>query len=84
MSQASLYLRYLYRKREWELRISKIKSFDKKKRFEIIIFFFYDCRSYNEVLEYYKKSERAYLKGFEKSSYRNQDGELPVEFVPVR
>ncbi|XP_063541657.1 glucose dehydrogenase [FAD, quinone]-like [Cydia strobilella] len=40
--------------------------------------------SYNEVLEYYKKSERANLKGFERNPYRSQEGELPVEFVPVK
>ncbi|XP_061722841.1 glucose dehydrogenase [FAD, quinone]-like [Cydia pomonella] len=40
--------------------------------------------SYNEVLEYYKKSERANLKGFERNPYRSQGGELPVEFVPVK
>ncbi|XP_013167514.1 PREDICTED: glucose dehydrogenase [FAD, quinone]-like [Papilio xuthus] len=40
--------------------------------------------SYNEVLEYYKKSEKAKLDGFEKKPYRNRDGVLPVEFVPIK
>ncbi|KAL4711823.1 hypothetical protein ACJJTC_005992 [Scirpophaga incertulas] len=40
--------------------------------------------SYNEVLKYYIKSEKANLDGFEKNPYRNRDGEMPVEFVPKR
>lgn len=40
--------------------------------------------SYNEVLKYYKKSENAQLDGYEDSPYRNRDGELFVEFVPIR
>ncbi|XP_030036084.2 glucose dehydrogenase [FAD, quinone]-like [Manduca sexta] len=40
--------------------------------------------SYNDVLKYYKKSERASLGGYEKSPHRNENGEVPIEFVPVR
>ncbi|XP_063833146.1 glucose dehydrogenase [FAD, quinone]-like isoform X1 [Ostrinia nubilalis] len=40
--------------------------------------------SYNEVLEYYKKSEKASLDGLENNPYRNKDGVMPVEFVPKR
>ncbi|XP_075984059.1 glucose dehydrogenase [FAD, quinone]-like [Anticarsia gemmatalis] len=39
--------------------------------------------SYNEVLQYYMKSERASsMGGIEKLPYRNRDGEMSVEFVP--
>lgn len=41
-------------------------------------------RSYNEVLKYYKKMEKARLKGYEKAFHRGQDGVLPVEFVPKK
>ncbi|XP_049879233.1 glucose dehydrogenase [FAD, quinone]-like [Pectinophora gossypiella] len=41
-------------------------------------------RSYNDVLYYYMKSEKADLKGFEKNPYRSRDGVLPVEFVPKK
>ncbi|CAH2051925.1 unnamed protein product, partial [Iphiclides podalirius] len=37
--------------------------------------------SYNDVLKYYKKMEKADLKGYEKAYHRGRDGELPVEFV---
>ncbi|RVE50270.1 hypothetical protein evm_005105 [Chilo suppressalis] len=40
--------------------------------------------SYREVLEYYKKSERADLPGLENSPYRGLKGEMNVEFVPFR
>ncbi|CAG9791397.1 unnamed protein product [Diatraea saccharalis] len=40
--------------------------------------------SYRDVLEYYKKSERADLRGFENSPYRGKTGEMNVEFVPFR
>ncbi|CAB3246368.1 unnamed protein product, partial [Arctia plantaginis] len=41
--------------------------------------------SYNEVLKYYMKSERAAnLGGIEKLPYRNRDGVQPVEFVPIK
>ncbi|RVE50271.1 hypothetical protein evm_005106 [Chilo suppressalis] len=40
--------------------------------------------SYNDVLKYYKKSERADLEGLENQSYRNKEGDMPVEFVPKR
>ncbi|PZC83561.1 hypothetical protein B5X24_HaOG207544 [Helicoverpa armigera] len=40
--------------------------------------------SYNDVLYYYMKSERANLGGLEKSSFRSQDGVNPVQFVPKR
>ncbi|KAJ2942832.1 hypothetical protein O0L34_g15020 [Tuta absoluta] len=40
--------------------------------------------SYNDVLYYYMKSEKADLKGFERNPYRSRDGDLPVEFVPIK
>ncbi|GBP87852.1 Glucose dehydrogenase [Eumeta japonica] len=40
--------------------------------------------SYDNVLKYYMKSEKATLKGFDENPYRNRYGVLPVEFVPVR
>ncbi|KAJ0173020.1 hypothetical protein K1T71_011196 [Dendrolimus kikuchii] len=40
--------------------------------------------SYEDVLKYYMKSEKAQLDGYENSPYRNRDGELPVEFVPKK
>lgn len=44
-----------------------------------------NSRSYNDVLKYYMKSEKAAsMGGIEKLPYRSRDGELPVEFVPKR
>ncbi|CAG5044449.1 unnamed protein product [Parnassius apollo] len=40
--------------------------------------------SYNDVIKYYKKSEKANLNGYERSPYRSRDGILPVEFVPKK
>ncbi|XP_063368696.1 glucose dehydrogenase [FAD, quinone]-like [Cydia amplana] len=40
--------------------------------------------SYNEVLEYYKKSERSNLRGLEDSPYRGTKGEMNVEFTQFR
>ncbi|XP_055678430.1 glucose dehydrogenase [FAD, quinone] [Lutzomyia longipalpis] len=40
--------------------------------------------SYNEVLPYFKKSERAMLKGLENSPYHNRNGNLNVEYVAYR
>ncbi|XP_022831655.1 glucose dehydrogenase [FAD, quinone]-like [Spodoptera litura] len=40
--------------------------------------------SYNDVLYYYMKSERASLDGLEKSPFRSRDGEVPVEHVPKK
>ncbi|XP_053617633.1 glucose dehydrogenase [FAD, quinone]-like [Plodia interpunctella] len=40
--------------------------------------------AYNDVLQYYKKSERAKLDGYENSPTRNKDGRMPVEFVQRR
>ncbi|KAL4711804.1 hypothetical protein ACJJTC_005973 [Scirpophaga incertulas] len=40
--------------------------------------------SYKDVLNYYMKSERANLPGFENSPYRGNSGTLNVEFVPYR
>ncbi|KAL0867676.1 hypothetical protein ABMA27_008416 [Loxostege sticticalis] len=40
--------------------------------------------SYNEVLQYYMKSEKASLDGLENNPYRNKEGVMPVEFVPKR
>lgn len=41
-------------------------------------------RSYNEVLKYFMKSEKADLEGFEMTYHRSRDGEMPVEFVPKK
>ncbi|XP_026754848.2 glucose dehydrogenase [FAD, quinone]-like [Galleria mellonella] len=40
--------------------------------------------SYNDVLHYYKKSEKADLDGYEMNHSRNRNGVLPVQFVPKR
>ncbi|XP_049879221.1 glucose dehydrogenase [FAD, quinone]-like [Pectinophora gossypiella] len=40
--------------------------------------------SYQEVLPYYMKSERAYLKGLKDSPWHGRDGELAVEDIPFR
>ncbi|XP_028043361.1 glucose dehydrogenase [FAD, quinone]-like [Bombyx mandarina] len=40
--------------------------------------------SYSDVLEYYKKGERANLNGYEKDPTRNRNGEMPVEFARYR
>ncbi|XP_047507300.1 glucose dehydrogenase [FAD, quinone]-like [Pieris napi] len=40
--------------------------------------------SYNEVLEYFKKSERSELKKYKNLPYRGRDGELTVENVPFK
>lgn len=40
--------------------------------------------SYNDVIQYYIKSERANLKGLNNSTWHGRDGELPVEDVPFR
>ncbi|CAG9785654.1 unnamed protein product [Diatraea saccharalis] len=40
--------------------------------------------SHEEVLHYYKKSERSRLKKYKDSSYRGRDGELTVENVPFK
>ncbi|XP_061722842.1 glucose dehydrogenase [FAD, quinone]-like [Cydia pomonella] len=40
--------------------------------------------SYNDVLEYYKKSERSNLRGLEDSPYRGRKGEMNVEFTKFR
>ncbi|XP_013187092.2 glucose dehydrogenase [FAD, quinone] [Amyelois transitella] len=40
--------------------------------------------SYDEVLNYYKKSERAELKKYKSSPYHGRDGELTVENVPFK
>ncbi|CAK1540567.1 unnamed protein product [Leptosia nina] len=40
--------------------------------------------SYNEVLEYFKKSERSELKKYKNMPYRGRDGELTVENVPFK
>lgn len=41
--------------------------------------------TYNDVLKYYMKSEKgANMGGIEKLPYRSRDGELPVEFVPIK
>ncbi|VVD00344.1 unnamed protein product [Leptidea sinapis] len=40
--------------------------------------------SYNDVLEYFKKSERAELKKYKNLPYRGRDGELTVENVPFK
>lgn len=41
-------------------------------------------RSYDEVLPYFLKSEKANLKGLSKSVYHNRDGLLDVQDVPYR
>lgn len=41
-------------------------------------------RSYQEVLPYYLKSERANLKGLQNSPWHGRDGELSVEYVPFK
>ncbi|CAK1600951.1 unnamed protein product [Parnassius mnemosyne] len=40
--------------------------------------------SYEEILPYYKKSERCELKKYKNAPYRGRDGELTVENVPFR
>lgn len=40
--------------------------------------------SYEDVLKYYIRSENAKLKGFDHNPYRGRNGELPVEFTPIR
>ncbi|XP_075983425.1 glucose dehydrogenase [FAD, quinone]-like [Anticarsia gemmatalis] len=40
--------------------------------------------SYNDVIPYYMKSERATLKGLKNSPWHGRDGELNVEDVPFR
>ncbi|CAH0595395.1 unnamed protein product [Chrysodeixis includens] len=40
--------------------------------------------SYEEVLKYYKKSERANLGGLENSPYRGRGGEMDIQFVNFR
>ncbi|XP_065084401.1 glucose dehydrogenase [FAD, quinone]-like [Ochlerotatus camptorhynchus] len=40
--------------------------------------------SYSDVFPYFLKTERASLRGLEKSVYHNFDGELSVEFPPFR
>ncbi|XP_045494973.1 glucose dehydrogenase [FAD, quinone]-like [Colias croceus] len=40
--------------------------------------------SYNEVLQYFKKSERSELKKYKNQPYRGRDGDLTVENVPFR
>lgn len=45
----------------------------------------FDFRSYNDVLRYYMKSEKANLKRLPKDApYHGRDGELPVENVSFR
>ncbi|XP_028043358.1 glucose dehydrogenase [FAD, quinone]-like [Bombyx mandarina] len=40
--------------------------------------------SYKDVIPYYMKSERAYLKGLADSPWHGRDGELNVEYVPFK
>ncbi|XP_034828258.2 glucose dehydrogenase [FAD, quinone]-like [Maniola hyperantus] len=40
--------------------------------------------SYNDMLKHYIELEKADLKGYEKAPHRGRDGELPVEFVPIK
>ncbi|XP_052756179.1 glucose dehydrogenase [FAD, quinone]-like [Galleria mellonella] len=40
--------------------------------------------SYNDVLYYYKKSERAELKKYKNAEYRGREGELTVENIPFK
>ncbi|XP_072934517.1 glucose dehydrogenase [FAD, quinone]-like [Epargyreus clarus] len=39
--------------------------------------------SFDDILKYYIKLEKAELGGFEKTAHRGRDGEMPVQFVPV-
>ncbi|XP_059046301.1 glucose dehydrogenase [FAD, quinone]-like [Achroia grisella] len=40
--------------------------------------------SYNDVLHYYKKSERTELKKYKNAEYRGREGELTVENIPFK
>ncbi|CAG9559040.1 unnamed protein product [Danaus chrysippus] len=40
--------------------------------------------SYNDVLKYYIEMEKSDLKGYEKAPHRGRDGDLPVEFPPIK
>lgn len=39
------------------------------------------CRSYNDVLRYYMKSEKSNLKGLDDSPYHSKNGEMSVDFI---
>lgn len=41
-------------------------------------------RAYNDVLKYYIEMEKSDLKGYEKAAHRGRDGDLPVEFPPIK
>lgn len=42
------------------------------------------CRSYNDVLRYYMKSEYSTLKGLNDSPYHSRDGEMNVDFITYK
>ena len=44
----------------------------------------FDFRSYDEVMPYYIKSERANLREHKNSSWHGVNGELTIEDVPFR
>lgn len=48
------------------------------------LWYFFVNRSHQEVLEYYKKSEKSELKKYKHAPYRGHQGELTVENVPFK
>lgn len=71
------------------VRIKLSQSVPSKKLLFLFVLVYVMCyfcsnRSYEDVLQYYKKSERSELKKYKNAPYSGRDGELTVENVPFK